>query len=299
MNIRNITFRSVSNKLLMKVWYPILNLFIELFTSNYKIITASVTPLVHNWGDDMSRKIIHLINPKLNTITNRYSFNIRNYDDYLCIGSIISWMTSSKSIIWGSGVVYPNQKLKFKPKEVLAVRGPLTRKYLLEQGVSCPEIYGDPALLFPRYYKVTYSNNEDDKLYTLGIIPHFRDKNNPLIQKLEDNKDVLIIDVTNITPWHKFIDQITSCRYIVSSSLHGIILSDAYGVPNAWIEFKNGERKRFAFMDYMMSVGRSEEEGFPIDENITIETLVRECQKWKGIDIDLDKLMSVCPFLDR
>lgn len=298
MNIRNITFRSVSNKLLINVCYPVLNLFTELFSKNYKIITASVTPLVHNWGDDMSSKIIHLINPKLKTITKRYSFNVRGYDDYLCIGSIISWMTSSKSIIWGSGVVYPNQKLKFKPKEVLAVRGPLTRKYLLEQGVSCPEIYGDPALLFPRYYKIPLGLKAN-KPYILGVIPHFRDKNNPLIKKLENRKDILIIDVTNITPWHRFIDQINSCNYIVSSSLHGIILSDAYGIPNIWVEFKDGERKRFAFIDYMMSVARSEEEGFPIDETTTVETLLSECQKWKGIDINLDKLISVCPFIDR
>lgn len=301
MKIRNMTIRSVYNKLMMKVCYPILNLFTELFTKNYKIITASVNPLEHNWGDDMSRQIIHLINPKLKTVINRYSFNIRNYDDYLCIGSIISWMTSSKSVIWGSGVVYPNQKLKFKPKEVLAVRGPLTRKYLLEQGVPCPEIYGDPALLFPRYYTPPVDCKDiliSEKPYKIGIIPHFRDKNNLLIKKIGNYKDVLIIDVANIKPWHRFIDQINSCAYIVSSSLHGIILSDAYGIPNAWVEFKDGERKRFAFIDYMMSVGRREKEGFLIDENITIEALIRQCQEWKGIDIDLDKLMNTCPFLD-
>ena len=294
MNIRNITLLSVSNRLLMKVFYPLCNLLTELFSKDYKIITASVTPLIHNWGDDMSCKIINFINPGLKTMVKRYSFNIRNYDDYLCIGSIISWMTSPKSIIWGSGVVYPNQKLKFKPKKVLAVRGPLTRQYLMEQGVECPEIYGDPALLFPRFYTppVLTSVNK----YGLGIIPHFRDKNNPLIKKLENNKDILIIDVTNITPWHKFIDQITSCNYIVSSSLHGIILSDAYGIPNTWVEFKGGERKRFAFQDYMLSVGRDEHEGFLIDETTTIEDLIQECQKWRGIDIDLDKLLSVCPF---
>ena len=51
------------------------------------------------------------------------------------------------------------------PQKVLAVRGPLSRNYLLENGVDCPDVYGDPALLFPKYYKPHIY-----KKYKLGII---------------------------------------------------------------------------------------------------------------------------------
>ena len=67
---------------------------------------------------------------------------------------------------------------------------------------------------------------------------------------------------------------------VCSSSLHGIIIADAYGVPNAWIEFEGGEKKRFASYDYMASV----------------PMLIGETQNWNGINIDLQKLLSVCPF---
>ena len=200
-------------------------------------------------------------------------------------------MTTSRSIIWGSGIVYPDQAIKEKPKNVLAVRGPLTRNYLLNYGVNCPEIYGDPALLFPKYYKPTVN-----KKYKLGIIPHFRDKNNKFLEKYKNNNDVLIIDVTNIKPWSKFIDDINSCQNIVSSSLHGIIISDAYGIPNTWIEFDAGESKRFAFQDYLLSVNKHIDTPFIINNNIDVDDLMEECKKWTEPKIDLDLLLSVCPF---
>lgn len=68
------------------------------------------------------------------------------------------------------------------------------------------------------------------------------------MQQYRQDENVLIIDVENVKPWHKFIDDIASCDFIISSSLHGIIISDAYKVPNIWVEFSGGETKRFAFM---------------------------------------------------
>lgn len=36
--------------------------------------------------------------------------------------------------------------------------------------------------------------------------------------------------------WLEVLDQICSCEYIASSSLHGLIMSEAYDIPNLWIE---------------------------------------------------------------
>lgn len=277
--------------------YKIKNLFIELFHDDYFVLTSSVWPLTVNWGDDASLVIAKLLSPKSRFIINRYSWNIKNKKNYLCIGSIITWMTDSTSVIWGAGIVYPQQEIKQRPLKVLAVRGPLTRQYLLDRNIPCPEIYGDPAVLFPRFYKPN-----KQKKYLLGIIPHFRDQQNPVIAKLLSSSNVCLIDVRNCTPWHRFIDDIASCEYIVSSSLHGIIISDAYGIPNRWIQiesalFGTGEKKEFAFRDYYASIGIETIEPFIVNEMTSVNDMISDCSINSQENIDLELLYNSCPFI--
>lgn len=274
------------------------NALIELTTNDYILIKSSRSkPLfVNNWGDYISVILVKNLSKSKKVINYSESWNIKKRENYLCVGSIITWMTTDSSIIWGSGVVYPDDKIPAKPIKVLAVRGPLTRQYLLDNGVECPEIYGDPALLLPRIYKP----HTIEKKYKFGIIPHFRDKKNELISHLtqEDlSKELLVIDVQNVKDWRFFIDQILKCEYIISSSLHGIIVADAYKVPNIWAEFKNGERKRFAFEDYLLSVSRNNSSPVVIDGSFSftnLESLI--LRDWTPPEIDLDKLLSVSPF---
>ena len=61
----------------------------------------------------------------------------------------------------------------------------------------------------------------------------------------------MLIDPTD--KWENVIDAIVSCKSVVSSSLHGLICSDAYNIPNLWIdefELKEGD---FKFKDYFSS----------------------------------------------
>lgn len=283
--------RRLKAYLLKHIIYPLINSVIELLHDDYIILSSSVSPVANNWGDDANEWLIKCINPSLRIVQAKYSWNLKHKTNYLCIGSIISWMANKRSIIWGSGVVYPDQKLKERPLSVLAVRGPLTREYLLSQGIQCPKIYGDPAMLFPLFYQPNV-----EKQYKIGIIPHFRDKNNSILNEIQKyRKDILIIDVENIKPWNKFIDDIYSCNFIYSSSLHGIIISDAYNIPNMWIEFVDGERKRFAFFDYYASIGKQGMMPMQITDLVALEEL-RINYVWMKPMIDIDKLMDVCPF---
>lgn len=270
------------------------NLKTELFTSNYFIVSSSVSPFFVNWGDDASDVLVSLINPSAKIIPYNYSFNIRNRNNYLCVGSIISWMTTPKSIIWGTGIQKPTDRILFenkeiKPLEVLAVRGPLTRKALIERGIDCPEIYGDPALLFPRYY-----TPPKIKKHKIGIIPHFKDKKSEKLKPYLDHPDYHIIDIQNFSDWRFFINEINSCEFIISSSLHGIIISDTYDVPNCWVEFDQVDLKRFTFQDYFCSVGKNIDKPIDLSRLENINELIEE---WQKPIIDLDLLMSVCPFI--
>lgn len=129
----------------------------------------------------------------------------------------------------------------------------------------------------------------------MGIIPHYVDKQNLLLDKFKDNKDILIIDVKN--PNHfEFIDLLYSCEKIASSSLHGLIVADAYNIPSLWIELSDKVKGNgFKFLDYFESVGRTEKESFILNENTTFEIIIKQFYEYE-IKIDLDKLINSFPY---
>ena len=60
-----------------------------------------------------------------------------------------------------------------KTKKIHAVRGPLTKAKLDSEGIACPEVFGDLALLMPEIYDPSFK-----KKYKVGILPHYVDKKN-------------------------------------------------------------------------------------------------------------------------
>lgn len=209
-------------------------------------------------------------------------------DVYLVVGSILH-QTDSSAVVWGAGFISENSRLREKPKKICAVRGPLSREIILKQGLECPEIYGDPALLYPRFYSPSAK-----KKYKLGIVPHFADQNSHLLDQFINIEEVLIIDVNGGIS--KFIDDIYSCEKIASSSLHGLIAADAYAIPSTWIRFSDKVIGRgFKFRDYFASVGRNVTNPLTISEKTTLRDLFSSFVEY-DINIDLDRLISVCPF---
>lgn len=209
---------------------------------------------------------------------------------YAVIGSIISQVTTIKNtIIWGAGFKTPQDRLWYVPKEICAVRGPLSRAKLLEFGVKCPPIYGDPALLYPRFY-----SPPKNKKHKLGIIPHFIDFNTDGLVKFRNDPDIKIINVKENV--EKVINDINSCEKIASSSLHGIIIADAYGIPSSWVKFSNKvQGSGFKFMDYFLSTGRPYQEPIYVTETTSLKTLTEGFTPYE-IKIDLERLLEACPF---
>lgn len=199
----------------------------------------------------------------------------------------MSWQQKPNLSVWGAGLMADGQSMLIKPKKIYAVRGPLTRNLLLNQGIECPEIYGDPALLFPRFYDPII-----EKKYKLGIIPHYVDKDCNWIKSIQD-ENIKILNICSET--HEFVRELKECEKVVSSSLHGLIAADAYRIPNMWLSISNKiGGAGFKFYDYFASVKR-EPKCFVIKDNTPIEDVYKEIPEWK-IDIDLDLLYGVCPF---
>ena len=103
-----------------------------------------------------------------------------------------------------------------------------------------------------------------------------------------------IIDIES--PINLVVDQICSCKYIASSSLHGIIAADAYNVPSLYIKFSDKVKgKGFKFRDYFGSVGGSDTEPQLYLKKLMVDDIYRSISNYK-IDIDLNELLDVCPF---
>ena len=239
-----------------------------------------------NFGDALSpiiaQKIsnckIKWVNPRDKSTTFRY----------YSIGSIIP-PSSPNSEIWGSGIIQSIDVIKIKPKKVHAVRGPLTRKILINNGIECPEIYGDPALLYPKFY-----NPKIEKRYEIGIIPHYVDQQNPWVAKKSELSNVKVINILgNI---NSVVNEILSCDMVISSSLHGIIAADAYGIPSVWVEFSDKVTGNgFKFRDYFMSVGRPDRQPIRINLHTRLKD-IKDAVKLHKLNIDLNALYNSCPY---
>lgn len=200
-----------------------------------------------NYGDVLGKYIVEKISNKKVLFSHPKKFSILDFWQpiYVTAGSVLAHI-NKKCIVWGSGIINNNQIVK--PAKFLAVRGPETRRVLISQGHDVPETYGDPALLLPDFY-----SPKIDKKYQLGIIPHYVDYE--FVKKCYGNSDdVLIINLmTNNV--EKTTDEILQCKHIMSSSLHGVIVSHTYHIPALWIKFSD---KLFGddikFKDYFKSV---------------------------------------------
>lgn len=147
--------------------------------------------------------------------------------EYICVGSIAKIATEKHTVL-GSGAM--NRTGIINPKaNWVWVRGPITKKIVVSQGATPPEVYGDPALLLPRIYPVN-----KPKKHSLGIIPHYVDYE----EISKQYPSFLIINLLN-SDIEEVIEQITDCEKIISSSLHGIIVAHAYGIPAAWAKFSD------------------------------------------------------------
>lgn len=195
---------------------------------------------VDNVGDRLNSYLLQQVTGK-----EVYIVKSKKFPHILPTGSILHF-SSDSSYVWGSGLISPDQPRKVKFSKILALRGSLTLAEIRKQtDIELDLPLGDPGLLMPRYYKAKPSARR----YAIGIVPHYIDQDSEILKPFVDRTDVKIISVQQ--NYDSFINELSICDYILSSSLHGLILSDAYRVPNTWISMSNniigGE---FKFKDY-------------------------------------------------
>jgi len=213
-----------------------------------------------NFGDG-----INILFWKYLTQNNIYSNKSQIH--YITTGSIMC-LVNNKSIVFGTGFISNNgdiggnnflskSSIKYvTPHKIIAIRGPLSRQKILDFNIECPENYGDPLILMP-CLNSSYENIENN---IIGIIPHYIDKNNENYTLLKTNLEkkgytVKYIDIEVGENHTNLIDNINKCKYIISSSLHGVIMGVVYKKKTIFVEFSdkvigNG----FKFQDFLKSI---------------------------------------------
>ena len=136
-----------------------------------------------------------------------------------------------------------------------AVRGELTGAQLRSQlGWTVPEVYGDPALLLPRFLAVPDGQPSQGRVAVLPHLDHRGIFGNPLAPR--DNA-VHVIDARQ--GLEQVVREIAAARVCISSSLHGIIVAQAYGVPWVWVRIEDAliAGDTFKFRDFFTTLDSS------------------------------------------
>lgn len=193
------------------------------------------------------------------------------------IGSLLTYkILCPNLVVWGTGSLTESsllpRPLKIFPLTHLlkdlkrhfsshqpyirAVRGPKTKEFLNKIGVKCPSIYGDPALLMP----IFYNPKQIEHKYHSGIILH-HSQTNIIDKSILDSLGIRFISIQREgnNEIEDFIDEICSCKTIFSSSLHGIILAQSYGIPAQWIQITDHpiqNNSKHKFHDYFLGAGQ-------------------------------------------
>ena len=207
-------------------------------------------PETENLGDYLSNIVVKwlLKQKKIDFSTAKVNHKKHLY----AIGSILL-MGYQKATIWGSGMPYEPCFFRsffhrdfFRKLDIRCCRGPLTRNTLLKLGHNCPEVYGDPAALMPLIY-----NPPKNKEFEFIIIPHY----SKYFETKKEYCDGIVLNME--TKNYKYvIDNICKAQKVISSSLHGLILAEAYGVPAIFYQDRPN-RFNYKYEDWYLSTGRN------------------------------------------
>jgi pyruvyltransferase len=231
-----------------------------------------------NFGDELSRTITELMLARRGvTIQDE----IPASKQLLAVGSVLHHAREG-AIIWGSGVNGSTYAWQHRARniDVRAVRGPRTRDFLSRQGINVPEVYGDPAILLPELTNGRFSVTGRD---AIAFVPNLHD-----MALVKDNppNDIRVIDPKR--SWNVVVKDILECRLVLASSLHGLVVAEAFGIPARYVRLSDREGL-FKYADYYEGTGR------PLEFATSLEQ-ARDMGGHAEPKIDRQALMDAFPY---
>lgn len=196
-----------------------------------------------NFGDYLSKIIVGEI-----AISKGFKKAKSIENKLLGVGSILHF-ANTNDIIWGSGIngKIGLDRLTFNNLNIKSVRGPLTKEILENKGLSVPDIFGDPALLMPKLFPSLKYSPMKNKITVIPNLNEFEE-----VEKIISKKFNLISPLKH---WNIVFNEILTSEIVYTSSLHGLIICEAFNIPVILFKPFGGETL-FKYEDYLEGTGR-------------------------------------------
>ncbi len=182
---------------------------------------------VANFGDELG---VHVLT--------RLGYDVERVEsiadaELLACGSLLETAaTQAKrgTIVWGSGLMHDG-RASVSRLDVRAVRGPLTAAAIGRKVPTC-----DPGSLVPYLYP------RPPIQHKVGVVRHYVDT------REYPWADIVI---NAYAPVDEVIAAIGSCQKIASSSLHGVIVAAAWGIPTMRLHHPEVAGGNFKWADWL------------------------------------------------
>lgn len=257
-----------------------------------KLYSAACGYSNSNSGDECSREIIERL---FNWEVEVESEQTKLVECHLvAAGSIAQEIPPYyEGAVWGTGLMFGHLTVDTPQAKVVAVRGHRTRNRWPQAKNAA---FGDPGLLVDRAYPEL---KDIPKRYKVGVIPHYVDfQNMGLREWLRNNRETTVgIDICGRL--YDVLRTINECEYILSSSLHGLVFADSYGIPNSWIYLSPGiSGGCFKYHDYYSVFGIEEPAALPFGVSSKVSDILAQVENYSrpGLEGIKDGLIQAWPF---
>jgi len=204
-----------------------------------------------NFGDELSPLLVSKV------LGRRVRWSSADKADLVAVGSVIEYVakrTRNAPVVWGTGIrdhIGPEMRERVRSQVggFLAVRG---RRSIGELGLDPATPIGDPGVLAPDLIRGAKTRR--------GILylPHFRtwstDAGRVSLKRAEAAG--MAVMAPAVRP-EEAVERISGADLVLTSSLHGLIVAHAFGVPAQLISPPESRIREpeFKYLDYLESVG--------------------------------------------
>lgn len=218
-------------------WSPILNSI----TGEFRLDCVRDNLPAYNFGDALGIEVMKRLQGK------RFAYGPIKTADLFITGTVAPLIemhggAKEGAILAGVGTD-PVKETKYdwqNKYDIRLVRGPLTRD---KWGLAKDMPMGDPGLLTAELY------GSFERKYRIGYIRDWKDRTKAP-EELAATPGSITIDAGSAP--EEVIPLIASCDRVITSSLHGAIVADSYGIP--WQRHRAPVGLDMKWQDYSLSV---------------------------------------------